>query len=84
MSISIFLPPPTHNQAPAAKRPKLQLTTNAKIPTKFRQRFLDSFIDEFLKTDPHPEQAYQKVPPFTSVVAKFKIFLISCSLAGSG
>jgi hypothetical protein len=48
-------------KAPAAKRPKLALTPNAKIPTKVRQRFLDSFIDEFLKTNPQPEEAYEKV-----------------------
>ena len=43
------------------KRPKLALTPNAKIPTNLRQKYLDCYIDEFMKMNVKPEEAYEKV-----------------------
>jgi hypothetical protein len=43
------------------KRPRLALTPNAKIATKLRQNYLDGFIDEHIKMNTPPEEAYQKV-----------------------
>ena len=49
------------SQFPATKRPVLPLTPNAKIPTKLRQRFLNSFIDEYLIITADTKEAYEKV-----------------------
>ena len=49
---------PTQSTAPA--RPRLPLLANSKVPTKLRQRFLDSFIDEILKVTLDPHLAYKK------------------------
>ncbi len=45
----------------APQRPRLSLTVNAKVPTAFRQKFLDSIIDEHLKMNPVPEEVYSQV-----------------------
>ena len=42
------------------KRPRLALNANAKIATKVRQRYLDAFIDEHMKMDIPPQEAYKK------------------------
>ena len=34
--------------------------TNSKVPTKLRQRYLDSFIDEILKVTLDPHTVYKK------------------------
>jgi len=52
----------THpSRFPATQRPVLPLTPNAKIPTKLRQRFLNSFIDEYLIITADTKEAYEKV-----------------------
>ena len=58
-SFCSFVPRPS--QFPATKRPVLPLTPNAKIPTKLRQRFLNSFIDEYLIITADTKEAYEKV-----------------------
>ena len=51
----------SHQEGAGIPRPKLPLVVTAKIPTKLRQKFLDSFIDEHLKRGSPAESAYQEV-----------------------
>ena len=55
-SLPLSLPP--QNSVPA--RPTLPLKVNSKVPTKLRQRYLDSYIDEIIKVTLDPRQAYEK------------------------
>jgi hypothetical protein len=41
-------------------RPRIPLSQTAKVPCSIRQRFLDSFIDEYLKMSTTEAEAYQK------------------------
>ena len=42
-------------------RPKLPLAIGGKVPTKLRQKFLDSFIDEILRSGKTHKLAYKQV-----------------------
>ncbi|WAR24856.1 REXO1-like protein [Mya arenaria] len=42
------------------KRPTVEVNTSSKVATNVRQRYLNMFIDEFLKTCANEEEAYNK------------------------
>lgn len=48
------------SQAGGVSRPRLPLLPNSKVPTKLRQKYLDSYIDEILKVTLEPKVAYEK------------------------
>lgn len=48
----------TPKTSSAVARPCIPLMTNSKVPTKIRQRYLDSYIDEILKVTLDPKEAY--------------------------
>ena len=43
------------------KRPRLALNPNSKIAIKVRQKYLDAYIDEYIKMNMPPQEAYEKV-----------------------
>uniref|UniRef100_A0A1X7UNJ8 C3H1-type domain-containing protein n=2 Tax=Amphimedon queenslandica TaxID=400682 RepID=A0A1X7UNJ8_AMPQE len=51
---------PGSSDTGAVKRPRLSPVVNAKVPTKLRQGYLDTFIDELIKKGEEPSLAYKK------------------------
>ena len=51
----------TKEESCGLPRPKLPLAIGGKVPTKLRQKFLDSFIDELLSSGRPHQLAYEQV-----------------------
>ena len=65
-----------------APRPRIPLTANSKVPTKLRQKYLDSYIDELLKVTFDPKEAYGRAETEESqLFHRCSSRMIYCNLA---